>query len=251
MDAPAATTDGMKIAAATTAAPSPASSAAPAATVTTGTAAGAVSTPASAGQEQAPSPGVPTAAGPGSFKSLLATGETKSPATPDGSTAKAAPIADAPPVEIVLKAPEGVDVPAADLTAVTEFAKANKLSQAQADAILSRDIASRKASAEAQAQEVRTIGETWSQQAKEHPEIGGDKLPGAIAAAKRALMVHANAEERAMIDASPFGSNPTFLAIMARVGARLTEDTVHAGNTGATAPKSPGEIMYPHLYAKK
>ncbi|MES2531931.1 MAG: hypothetical protein V4636_12915 [Pseudomonadota bacterium] len=204
-----------------------------------------VSTPVNAGNGPAASPAAPVADAAGVPKPLLATETTAAQST-------ATPVTDAPPAEILLKAPEGVEMAATDLAAITSFAKDNGLSQKQAEAILARDVAGRKAGEEARQTEVRTIGESWRQEAEKHPEIGGDKLPAAIASAKRALMAHASADERAAISNSPFGNNPIFLAIMARVGARLTEDTVHAGGpSGQTAPaKTPGQIMYPHLYAK-
>ncbi len=172
-----------------------------------------------------------------------------------GLLADPAPAAvDTKPVEITLKAPEGQTIDDATLRAVEAFAKDAGLSQAQAEKILARETKGRTeaetAWKTAQAAEVAKVGDTWRAEAEKHPEIGGEKLPAAIASAKRALAAWATPEERAAIANSPFANNPMFIAIMSRAAARLpAEDVVHPGSgKGGNAMKSGPETLSPLYY---
>lgn len=143
-----------------------------------------------------------------------------------------------------LKAPEGSDLPAEAVKAAETFAKENGLTQAQAEKILARDIAGRTASLESQKADIAKTGDVWLEEAKKHPEIGGDKLPAAVANAKRAMQAMCTAEERQAIANSPFANNPMFIAIMNRAAGFLpAEDTIHTG-AGAVTETNAARIMY-------
>ncbi len=178
-----------------------------------------------------------------------------------------APTAPAPtdsvPAEIVaaapvtLKAPEGAtwnEAQAATAKEIEAFAKDAGISQAAAEKLLAREAAQAETRTAAQAKEVEAVGNTWLEQAKAHPEIGGDKLDAAVANAKRALGAWATPEERRAIAESPFANNPLFLAILNRAAKALpTEDTIHsaAGSAAAAQPKTAGDAaraLYPGYY---
>lgn len=172
-------------------------------------------------------------------------------------TVKVPVVAEAKTAEIVLKAPEGVTIADETLRAVETYAKAEGLSQKQAENLLARETKGRadadtawKAS---QAAEVAKVADVWRSEAEKHPEIGGDKLPVAIADAKRALAAYATPEERKAIADSPFANNPMFIAIMSRAAKGLpVEDVMVPGTGGGAAPtQSAAQIMYPHMYGKK
>lgn len=157
---------------------------------------------------------------------------------------------EAPKTDWKLTAPEGVTLAAEDIGAIEAFAKENGLSQAQAEKVLARDVASRATADAARETQATTIGETWRQETEAHPEIGGAKLPAAIEAAKRALAVGWTPEERKAIADSPFANNPMFIAGLSRLAAHLkSEDGVPSGGSASHAAETnPAKIMYPHLY---
>lgn len=156
---------------------------------------------------------------------------------------------DAPVTEWALKAPEGATITETDLKGVESFAKANGLTQAQAEKILARDMSFRTAAEQAQKAEVDAVGDTWLKQAQEHPEIGGKNLDAAVANAKRVLQAIATPEERKAIAESPFANNPMFLAMMNRAAKLLPqEDTVHASAGSQQAPLNAAQILYPNKY---
>ncbi len=175
----------------------------------------------------------------------------ETPATKVDEPAKAPEVkAEAPKTDWKLTAPEGVTLAAEEVGAIEAFAKENGLSQAQAEKVLARDVASRAAADAARETQATTIGETWRQEAEKHPEIGGPKLAAAVENAKRALAQYATPEERKAIADSPFANNPMFIAIMSRAAAGIrTEDTVLSGGSASKAVElNPAKIMYPHLY---
>ncbi len=198
-------------------------------------------------------------------QAVVASGTAAAPAAPAAKTGlladapaatdgKPAAVADAKPVEITLKAPEGQTIDDATLRAVEAFAKDAGLSQKQAEAILARETKGRSEAETAwkasQAAEVAKVADTWRAEAEKHPEIGGDKLPAAIEGAKRALAAYATPEERKAIADSPFANNPMFIAIMSRAAKGLpAEDKVHAGGAHGGKPQATGpQVLYPMYY---
>lgn len=218
------------IAAPAPAAPAAVASATPAATVPTAGAAApvaAVAKPGEAGGVAAPASG------------LLA----DAPKTDAAAPAKPA---DVKPVDWKLAAPEGVTLAAEDLGAIEAFAKENGLSQAQAEKVLARDVASRAAAETARQTQATTIGETWRAETEKHPEIGGAKLAEAVKNAQRTLAAYATPEERKAIIDTPYANNPVLIAILSRAAKNIpVEDTLHAGAAQATN-LNPARVMYPN-----
>lgn len=184
---------------------------------------------------------------------LLGDDATAPVAAAETAVAAAAPAKAEAPADWTIEAPKDVTIAADDLKAVETFSKENGLTKVQAEKVLSRDIAARAAlTAKAQA-DVESIGATWHAEAQKHPEIGGDKLAGAVANANKALAKYATPEERAAIKASPFANNPLFIAILNRAARGLPqEDTMHV-DAGAAASERPmtAEQAAQRMYAKK
>lgn len=184
---------------------------------------------------------------------LLGDDATAPVAAAETAVAAAAPAKAEAPTDWTIEAPKDVTIAADDLKAVETFSKENGLTKVQAEKVLSRDIAARAAlTAKAQA-DVESIGATWHAEAQKHPEIGGDKLAGAVANANKALAKYATPEERAAIKASPFANNPLFIAILNRAARGLPqEDTMHV-DAGAAASERPmtAEQAAQRMYAKK
>lgn len=151
-----------------------------------------------------------------------------------------------------LEAPKDATVAPETVKALETFAKEHGLTQVQAEKFLAREIAGRLAQETASKAEADTIGKTWLEEAKAHPDIGGAKFEGAQADAKRALMAYATPAEREIIANSPFANNPMFLAIMSRAAKGVpVEGQVYGGTTTAAPIRDdPGSTLYP-MYAKK
>lgn len=182
-------------------------------------------------------------------------GEAKGAAAPASGLLAEAPKTDASapakpaetkPVDWKLTAPEGVTLAAEDVGAIEAFAKENGLSQAQAEKVLARDVASRAAAETARQTQATTIGETWRAETEKHPEIGGAKLAEAVKNAQRTLAAYATPEERKAIIDTPYANNPVLIAILSRAAKNIpAEDVLHAGAATATN-LNPARVMYPN-----
>lgn len=177
------------------------------------------------------------------------------PAAAKPADAAATPAAETKPAttEWSLKAPEGAAISADDLKAVEAFAKDNGYSVAQAEKLLGRDLAQRAAAQAAQEAETKSIGQTWLDQAKADPVIGGDKFAATQEAAKQGMMAVLTPEQRQLIADSPFANNPLWLSAMAKVASLLPkEDTLQAGATAgaAVSGKTGPQVLYPMYYKK-
>jgi hypothetical protein len=168
--------------------------------------------------------------------------------------AGAPPATAAAPEAWGLKAPEKSLLTADDLTGIEKWAKDSGFSKEQAQKYVERESAGRAANAEAaktqQDTAYKALYTTWGDDLKADKEFGGEKLPETLAAAKKALRVFASPEERAFLDSTPFGNNPILVRILARAGAKISEDSFVAGAGNPAPPKSPSQIAYGSDHAK-
>lgn len=163
------------------------------------------------------------------------------PTTPPA--APVAPAAPVPPVaEITVTAPDGVTIAPEHLKAVADFAKANGLTQVQAQQIVNRDAAAMKTQAEAQAQETIRFANQWAAECEADTEIGGAKLPATVENAKRTLLRYMTPAERSLFDASPLKNLPWIVKLLARVGSELGEDTAQRGSRGTPTQRQDNTV---------
>ncbi len=181
-------------------------------------------------------------------KSLLAdepiakTGEA-APADAPKPTGEAAP-----PAEFKLTPPTDSPLAATTVEKLTTWAKDAKIPQAEAQKLLESlhaesvaSVTAAKAKAEA---DYTALYKTWGDELTADKEVGGDKLKPALAQAKRSLRVFATPEERAFLEATPFGNHPVLVKILSRMGAKLSEDGFIGGGTNPAAPKTPAQVAY-------
>jgi hypothetical protein len=182
-------------------------------------------------------------------KSLLS--EAAAAEAAEAAKADEAKPADAA-AEIVLTAPEKSPLTADDVKAVTELAKANKWTKEQAQAALEtqhKTVLAVQARQEAKLKaDYNAMYDTYAGEIKADKVYGGDKLPETLAAAKRTLRAFVSAEDRAVLEATPFGNHPILIRILAKVGAQLGEGAV-LSSTGAAPKKEadPRVFMFPSL----
>lgn len=183
---------------------------------------------------------------PASGAAPAATPGTNPPATtPDPKAAAPTPATAAGEIKLTAPKDSGLDEPA--VAKIAEFAKANGLSQAQAEKLLDQkaaDAASAKAAAD------KAIADNLSSLAKvesdgraawaKDPDFGGTKLQESNIDVARALSKHAPVELQKFLSDHPYGkalgSDPAFLKMMASVGRSLREDS---GGGPPGAPPAP------------
>lgn len=175
--------------------------------------------------------------------------ETKPAATPAATEPTATPaVLDG---EIKLTPPKDSGISEDHAKAVAEFAKANKLTQAQAEKVLERDAtanAARTAAQQAAATEaeaaqlasLQKVAADGSAAWAKDPDFGGAKLAESNINVGR-MLSHAPPEIQKWLTEHPLGkavgSDPAFLRWMASEGAaHYREDS---GNGATTSPASP------------
>ncbi len=181
-------------------------------------------------------------------KSLLAdepvatTGEA-APADAPKPTGEAAPVA-----EFKIEAPKDSPLATTTVEKLTAWAKEAKIPQAEAqklvEALHAESVASVAAAKAKQTADYTKLYDTWGDELRKDAEVGGEKLKDSLAQAKRSLRVFATPEERAFLESTPFGNHPVLVKILARAGAKLSEDGFIGGGTNPAPPKTPAQVAY-------
>lgn len=142
--------------------------------------------------------------------------------------------------------PEESTLDAAHLTAVKEFATANKLTPEAAQAVLERDDDQRTSMEAANLESWTVQAKEWRGEVEADKELGGDALPVTLTNAKTALAKFFPSEFVAQLGESGFGNHPGLIRGLAAVGAAMAEPTTAPTGGAAASTKSDWETFYPN-----
>lgn len=141
--------------------------------------------------------------------------------------------------------PEGMEVNAEQLNSYIPVFKEMKLTQEQAQKLVSfraKEVqAEEKARIEAHTQQ----GIEWEKEARSDKEIGGDKFDENLAHAKKALDTYFAPEFKALLNDSKLGNHPEFIRGLYKMGLTLREDNPGAGGQPPTSKKTITDLLYP------
>lgn len=162
----------------------------------------------------------------------------------------------APEKPLELKLPEGVKPET--LAPFLEVAKAHKLSQEQAQALVDFDRA-RQAEADKSFQASWKAEQTkWVEAVKADPEIGAGRpevLAASIEAAKRAVAKFGGPELARELLETGLGNNPVWVRAFVRIGKAMADDSIAGTSGGAASTPSAEEqlqrSLYPTMFSKK
>ncbi len=176
---------------------------------------------------------------------------------PAAKTGEAAPVADpaktgeaapAAPEQLTLAAPKDSPLASTTVEKLTAWAREAKIPQAEAqklvEALHAESVAGATAAKAKAEGDYKALYKTWGDELRADKEIGGDQLAPSLAQAKRTLRVFATPEERAFLEATPFGNHPVLVKILARAGAKLSEDGYIGGAGNPAPPKTPAQVAY-------
>jgi hypothetical protein len=148
-----------------------------------------------------------------------------------------------PDVSYALALPDDALIDAGAIERTTAFAKAAGLSPEAAQKALEHANGEVAAYQDQQlATWTKLTRETWVNDVKNDPELGGEKYTGAVADAKRFLAVFGDEEVRQFLEATGFGNNRFVIRMLSRAAKRLANDKLPAGSGGK--PKSDAEVLY-------
>ena len=126
--------------------------------------------------------------------------------------------------------PEGVTADSAILAGFSEIAKAQNLTQEDAQKFVDFHNNSVKAMIDGHAAQVAA----WPAEIAKDAELGGADSPAKIATAQRAIAKFGTPALKTMLDTYGFGNHPEFVRFAYKVGSAIKEDSV-SGTHGATA----------------
>lgn len=144
-------------------------------------------------------------------------------------------------VKYDFKAPEGMELNPAQLEQFTALAKEMKLPAEQAQKVVDLAIKAEQARMEEHSKLVKG----WADEVKADKEIGGDKLPENLAAAKKALDL-GPPELKALLNDSGLGNHPAVVKWAIAVGKALSEDKFVPAGQAAPMKGDVASRLYPN-----
>jgi hypothetical protein len=150
-----------------------------------------------------------------------------------------------PDIQYTLALPQDAVLESSAIERITAFAKANHLSPDAAQQALNHANAEVVAYRDQQTDAWRTLTrETWVNEVKRDPEIGGEKYTGAVTGTKRFLAEFGDEEIRQFLDDTGFGNNKFVIRLLSRAMARMETEKRRSGSGEGGERKSDAEVLY-------
>ena len=124
------------------------------------------------------------------------------------------------------------------------FAKEQKLSNTQAQAILDRESNAVAAHVQAQKEQSDVKIESWVEDLKIDKEFGGEKFTQTSEQAHRVMKRFANPEFMTYLNESGLGNYPDLVKTFARIGKVMSEDQLVLPGETKSQPKSLEDVFY-------
>lgn len=148
------------------------------------------------------------------------------------------------------KLPDGVQVDEALLGEFNTVAKELGLTQAQAQKLV--DLQAKTAAAgetgreEFLAQALKTQSDTWVNEIKNDPELGGAKFDATVSTAVKAISTFFGDDFRQLLNDSGIGNNPALIRGMYKIGLAISEDklVIPGSDASATEEVSAAKAMF-------
>lgn len=199
-----------------------------------------VQTPAAAPETQSPAPAAtttetvttaaPQEAAPAT--TILTDADQTTPAPTEGkpegtqeSKADETPATPAVPEKYELKLAEDSLLPKARVEQIEAYAKANGMTNEQAQALVDRESQAVDEFHTQQQEVLKAKAVEWVSDVKADKELGGEAFNQNVEAAKRALHRFGNDQLKSMLDQSGLGNHPEFVRVFARIGKAMADDS--------------------------
>lgn len=155
------------------------------------------------------------------------------------------------------KLPDGVQVDEALLGEFNTVAKELGLTQAQAQKLV--DLQAKTAAAgetgreEFLAQALKTQSDTWVNEIKNDPELGGAKFDATVSTAVKAISTFFGDDFRQLLNDSGIGNNPALIRGMHKIGLAISEDklVIPGSDASVTEDKRAADVMFGDVFTPK
>lgn len=132
------------------------------------------------------------------------------------------------------------------LSEIAELAKANNLSNEEAQKLVDMQSAALKGFQEKLTSDFEKTREGWKESAKTDPEIGGENFGENVELAKRVIDRFASEEFKTTLNDTGFGNHPDLLKVFVKIGKAMANDSlVMPGSQTGAQSRSPEDIFYP------
>lgn len=174
-----------------------------------------------------------------------ATADQAAAAKAEAETKAAAEKAKLYPDKYDLTLPDGSLVDAAGVERIAAYAKAQGLSQPQAQALLERESGNAAAVKEGQAAQLEQAKKVWLAAASTDKEFGGDSFPKNAELSKRVIARYGSDALKAALDETGLGNHPELVRMLVRIGKAMSEDQlVIAGQAAGGEVKDAATVLY-------
>jgi hypothetical protein len=188
---------------------------------------------------------LPVEAKPTTDPAATTTAEPRATDATHTTTDQTTTTAPQPDIQYTLALPQDAVLESSAIERMTAFAKANHLSPDVAQQALNHANAEVVADRDQQTDAWRTLTrETWVNEVKRDPEIGGEKYTGAVTGTKRFLAEFGDEEIRQFLDDTGFGNNKFVIRLLSRAMARMETEKRRSGSGEGGERKSDAEVLY-------
>lgn len=183
------------------------------------------------------------------------------PATPDKDAAPAEgkpsdgkPTDAAPPAELELKFPDGVQVDTALVDSFKALAKESGLAAPAAQKLADLYVDAQSRAAKAQAEAFDRQQKAWESELRSDKDMGGPAFDANVSTARRAIERFGSPALKQLLNDTGLGNHPELARFALRVGRALAEDSVAGASAASQATQSEDAMLaalYPSMRKEK
>lgn len=166
--------------------------------------------------------------------------QTTEPAKTDPA-AKQTPVV---PEKYELKLPKDSKLDASSIEKTAAFAKANGLSNEQAQSLIDREHEAVQGFAKVQMEEFEKTKGSWRAELSADKEIGGEALNQNVEMAKRVVTRFGTDGFKKALNESGYGDHPELVRVFARIGKAMSEDQLIIPGTQTGGKKAIHDMFY-------
>lgn len=127
---------------------------------------------------------------------------------------------------------------------IEAYAKANKLTNEQAQRLLDGELSAVSKYKERQLNNLETITENWRQDVINDKELGGENFNKSVEFAHRALNQFGNETLKEQLNKTGLGNHPELVRMFAKIGQAMADDKIIKSGSLSAPKKSMEEVFY-------
>ena len=151
---------------------------------------------------------------------------------------------EGPPEDYEFQAPEGMELDQQMLEQFKPLAKELGLSQEAAQKFVDMYAERMQGFQQERENAIAQQQQQWADQAKQDEEIGGEQFDQNVETARKAIDTFGSDDLKGFLDETGLGNHPEMIRFAARVGAKISEDTLIPGGQGGGQSKSAADVLF-------